>query len=135
MTLTEEQIRILQGKTCPYCQADSVMADSAEVYGRSYGPIWICRPCGAYVGCHKGTTRPLGRLANAQLRKLKVQAHDAFDKLWRKRYMTRTDAYAWLSKELEIPSDYTHIGMFSEATCQKVIDLCTKFIQQNLVRP
>jgi hypothetical protein len=34
------------------------------------------------VGCHKGTTKPLGRLADAELREWKKRAHAAFDPVW-----------------------------------------------------
>ena len=30
--------------------------------------IYICKPCDAYVGVHKGTDKALGRLANKELR-------------------------------------------------------------------
>lgn len=66
---------------CPYCERPAeFLASSARVYhGRDYGPVWACLPCAAWVGCHKGTTQPLGRLANAELRKAKMAAHAAFD--------------------------------------------------------
>ena len=37
-----------------------MLVDSAVIYGRSYGPIYLCIICGAYVGCHPGSTRPPG---------------------------------------------------------------------------
>ena len=53
---------------CDYCQASAELVDSKVIYGRSYGLMWLCRPCGAWVGTHEGTEKPLGRLANADLR-------------------------------------------------------------------
>lgn len=39
---------------CPYCGERAEFVDSAEVYhGQSYGLIYLCRPCDAYVGCHE----------------------------------------------------------------------------------
>src|SRR5580700_2416837 len=79
---------------CPYCEQPAKLVDSAEIYGgRSYGWAYLCSPCRAYVGCHDGTKRPLGRLANADLRAAKIRAHDAFDKLWRGGAMSRSQAY------------------------------------------
>lgn len=69
---------------CPYCGNPSRLVDSIEVYGnRSYGMMYLCKcvPGWAYVGCHKGTTVPLGRLADAELRAAKRAAHAAFDPL------------------------------------------------------
>jgi hypothetical protein len=107
---------------CPYCGAESILTDSAEVYhGRSYGPIYLCRPCQAWVGVHRGTIEPLGRLANGSLRALKREAHDSFDPLWRDGYMTRNRAYEWLSREMNVAE--AHIGEFDEDQCRTVITI------------
>lgn len=119
--LNERQKQILAGKICPYCGQPTEFVDSVEIYGTSYGMMYLCRPCGAHVGVHKGTDRALGRLATRGLRKLKHEAHEYFDKIWQLEYMKRTEAYAWLSDMLDLPPEYTHIGMFSEITCTRVI--------------
>lgn len=126
--LNERQKLIIAGKICPYCGRQTEFVDSIEVYGTSYGMIYLCRDCDAYVGVHKGTDRALGRLAQKQLRKLKHQAHEYFDKIWMNKYMTRHEAYAWLSRILEIPVEYTHIGMFSEVTCERVINFSKQLL-------
>lgn len=120
---------------CPYCNEEALLVDSAEVYnGTSYGMIWLCRDCDAYVGCHKNSKRhaPLGRLANKKLRLLKRQAHSAFDRLW-KRKMIRDDCskkearqagYTWLAKQLGIQVKECHIGMFDEELCRQAIKVC-----------
>ena len=99
---------------CDYCGKPARCVDSAIVYeGRSYGPIWYCKECQAWVGCHRGTNKPLGRLANAELRRMKRLAHASFDKLWRgKSAFTRRAAYEWLAEEMGLPVEQTHIGMF-----------------------
>jgi len=77
---------------CPYCGKNAVLTDSAVVYhGRSYGMIWLCRPCWAYVGTHKNSRKhaPLGRIANAELRDWKKKVHAAFDPLWKDGEMSR----------------------------------------------
>jgi hypothetical protein len=106
---------------CDYCGQRAVLIDSKEIYGRSYGRAWMCKPCQAYVGCHPGTTRPLGRLADKELREAKKAAHAAFDPLWKRGSMTRTQAYAWLSAALGIPAADCHIGMFDLSTCGRVV--------------
>jgi hypothetical protein len=94
------------------------------IYGRSYGLVWICSTwpkCDAYVGCRKGSDKPLGRLANPELRFWKKQAHATFDKLWQAGGdMTRTEAYVWLSRVLSITPDKCHIGMFDIEQCKAV---------------
>lgn len=52
---------------CDYCGRETEYVDSKVIYGKSYGKIYLCRNCMAYVGVHKGTDKPLGRLANAEL--------------------------------------------------------------------
>lgn len=120
---------------CPYCGGGSVLTDSAEVYRKSYGPIYICRPCRAWVGCHDGTTTPLGRLANAELREAKKQAHAAFDPIWQARRgdgrplrMGRSAAYRWLADEMGIDRAACHIGMFDVEQCRQVVALAQAYL-------
>lgn len=118
---------------CPYCQQPARLTNGDEIYPHradlGHKNFWKCTPCDAYVGCHDGTTTPLGRLADAELRKAKLAAHNAFDPIWRKfngnrRRSARSDAYAWLSNALGIPPHETHIGMMDLAQCAKVVELC-----------
>lgn len=113
---------------CPYCGQTPVCVDSSEVY--PYRPdlrglrYWLCRGCGAYVGCHRGSDRPLGRLANAELRRAKMDAHHAFDRLWRTGVKSRGDAYAWLAERLGMDRKDCHIGMFDVEQCNRVVAVC-----------
>lgn len=128
----------IQAPFCSYCGNKSELVDSERVYGRSYGMMYLCANypvCDAYVGCHPGTDKPLGRLANAELREWKKKAHAAFDPLWRNRVqgrqqMKRSEAYAWLAKELGLERERTHIGMFDVLQCKQVVELCmnTRFL-------
>ena len=121
--LTEEQREILSGRICPYCHVPTEYKNSIEVYGVDYGMIYYCPQCGAYVGVHKGTDRAKGRLANAELRRCKIEAHRYFDELYKRGLMKRREAYKWLSDQLGLPPEYTHIGMFNPETCAKVVDV------------
>lgn len=130
---SEEELSIMAGKLCPYCGSKPELIDSAEIYnGQSYGRAFICRPCNAYVSCHFGTETPKGRLANAELRQLKIEAHNVFDKIWKQKYKRgRYQAYYWLSKQLQRPFDLTHIGMMDEETCRKTIEVCTHYLREH----
>ena len=66
--------------SCPYCNAPAELVRGDVIYrGRPElhaKRFWRCAPCGAHVGCHAPNrrfgydgTQPLGRLANASLRK------------------------------------------------------------------
>ena len=67
-------------------------------------------------------TKPLGRLANAELRQWKQRAHAAFDPVWKARHMSRRDAYAWLAGQMGIKPQDCHIGMFDVNQCRAVVE-------------
>ena len=114
---------------CPYCNRDAELVTGAVIYPHrpdlAHKKIFRCEPCDARVGCHAKSGEPLGRLANAELRKAKMETHEVFDKLWKKehwgihcRSLTRGEAYRWLRLELNMTRDECHIGMFSVEKCQ-----------------
>jgi Protein of unknown function (DUF3268). len=113
---------------CPYCNTPAKLSSSCEVYqGRDYGMIWICANyprCDSYVGVHDGTDKPLGRMANRELRFWKKRAHAAFDPFWKTKKLKRVHAYSRLSRALGIPMKECHIGMFDVEDCKRVIDVC-----------
>jgi hypothetical protein len=122
---------VLNGTKCPYCGKATEYVDSACIYGRSYGMIYLCRPCDAYCGVHKGTDISLGRLANRELRELKKRVHAEFDILWAPKpagCFTRKQAYRWLADKMGLPIEETHIGMFSEELCRKAIVFLTPYL-------
>lgn len=114
--------------TCPYCGASAELVDGTVIYPHredlATKRFWDCRRCDAYVGCHDGTAKPLGRLANKELRGMKMQAHGAFDPLWRSGEMGRQEAYAWLAEALGIPPEECHIGMMAVDRCRAVVAAC-----------
>ncbi len=110
---------------CPYCHEAAKLVDSAIVYGRSFGPIWDCRPCDAYVGVHANspTHKAKGSLANRELREWRKRAHAAFDRLWQSGQMTRPAAYLLLQEKMGMNSREGHIGKFTIEQCRKVVEL------------
>jgi ssDNA-binding Zn-finger/Zn-ribbon topoisomerase 1 len=101
-----------------YCGADARLRRS------KYGPFWSCSlwpECDGTVGCHPGTTTPLGTLADKATRQARIKAHDAFDALWQplgKSY--RATAYRMLAEELEV--DEAHMGEMSREDCERVVE-------------
>lgn len=125
--------------TCPYCNnpaelvgGDAIYPHRPDLAGKK---MWRCQPCGAWVGCHDGTTTPLGRLANAELRKAKQAAHAAFDRLWQAKLRregctkkeARGAAYRWLADQMGLDRETCHIGMFDVDTCRRVVEICKPF--------
>lgn len=116
---------------CPYCGAQAEYTDSKDIYhGHSYGMIYICRACDAYVGVHNGSDMPKGTLANAELRYWRRLAHAAFDPLWQSGafYRRRNAAYSWLSEKMVLPKEETHIGRFDIEACKKLINIISQEI-------
>jgi hypothetical protein len=122
-------------KICRYCQQEAPLLRHRQKgypYWKDYGPTYVCVPCGAWVGCHEGTTNALGGLANAELREAKIAAHAAFDPLWQAKIRrdecskakARKAGYKWLSEQLGIPFERTHIGYMSLEECRKVVEVC-----------
>lgn len=123
-------------KTCAYCPRPAALLrldQPGYPYQRDYGPVWTCVPCKAWVGCHPGTENALGRLANAELRRAKQEAHAAFDPLWKRKMVrdsctkgtARKAGYRWLSEQMGIPYKDTHIGEFDVQQCRRVVELCS----------
>ena len=130
----EQPWHVLLGRICPYCGEATTYCDSAVIYGRSYGMIYRCEPCQAWVGVHKKHPKnALGRLANRELRKWKQAAHAHFDPLWKMsiRKHARINAYCWLGQQMGLEEARTHIGMFNVEQCKNVVKLCRKLLGKN----
>jgi len=115
---------------CPYCGNKAELVDSAVIYGRSYGMSWLCRPCDAYVGCHKNSRdhRPLGTLANKPLRALRGRVHAALDPIWKAGEAAdgptsnaRGRAYSWLAERMGLSEEQCHVGRFTDELCERAL--------------
>jgi len=65
---------------------------------------------------------------DATLVRARDSAHKEFDKIWKKRHMTRTEAYRWLAREMGVPYDDCHMGMMSVSDCRKVERLSAAYL-------
>lgn len=119
---------------CGYCGGSAPLVTGRELYPHrpdlAHVAAYWCRPCDARVGVHDGTDRPKGTLANAELRRARMDAHAAFDPLWRRgprrRFRRRGEAYRWLAGELGLALDDTHIALFDEARSRAVVAACER---------
>lgn len=133
---------------CPYCGKWSELVTGAEIYPHRPDlrdlKFYRCEPCDAYVGCHRGTLKPLGRLADAELRHWKKRAHKAFDPIWEERLkkrsatdrkytkaMARGGRYKRLAELLGIPRGECHIGMFDVELCKQTEALCNSGVLED----
>jgi hypothetical protein len=146
----------MQPLDCPYCGGKAPLDCTTKIYqGRDYGLAYICENfpvCDAYVGVHKNSGKPLGRLANKELRDWKIKAHAAFDELWQRKlaqrragkpgksgspggasypkHYARGAGYKWLREQLGIESKDCHIGMFDVDMCKRVVEVCSPYVKK-----
>lgn len=120
---------------CPYCGSQAYLQPAKVVYGdRTRDPaakVYVCArypACDSYVSAYRATLLPMGTLANRPLRRKRIMAHDALDRLCAAGYMTKTEAYHWLQVQMGLPESEAHIAKFSELRCQQVFDLCEQFM-------
>ncbi len=113
---------------CSYCNNYSEKQTGKQLYPHRKDlyqiTVYVCTSCNASVGTHKGTDKPLGRLANPELKQAKQLAHMVFDLMWRKGSMTRKEAYKWLAEKLDIDVKKCHIGYFDLQQCNNVVTVC-----------
>lgn len=107
---------------CPYCNNPAQFVDNALVYGRRYGNSYMaywCKPCNAMVGVHENDpARPLGTMANKELREWRIKAHAAIDPIWKDGRLKRQKVYQWLCRHFQYE---VHIGQSNVAQCQAII--------------
>lgn len=117
---------------CPYCRAKATLHPANYVFGKDAKPgslLYVCDrypACDSYVGAHQKTKLPMGSLADGDLRHKRIEAHKAFDWMWKSGLMTKSQAYKWMQAKLGIRSDYAHIAKFSYYMCDQLIAACSQ---------
>jgi len=108
---------------CDYCGKPAWLANGYTVKARCAGVVWACFECNAWIEVHADSPKlePMGRLANAELRAAKHEAHEAFDDIWKFGIMTRDQAYVWLSEEMGLPLEACHMAWFDVDDCRRVV--------------
>ncbi len=91
---------------CTGCgtEVDARLTDGSEMYSHrddlDSHQFWICDTCGAFVGCHPRSTRPLGYLASSEIKVWRKNIHAILDPLWKKKKIGRSQAYAYIGNRL-----------------------------------
>lgn len=121
---------------CPYCERPSMRMTGRELHPTRHDlaekHFHVCRNCDAWIGCRDGTWEPLGRLANAELRRAKQDVHIALEPIWQSamtmhnwtKSKARNLAYIWLATEMSIPNGRANIGDFDLDQCKLVKLIC-----------
>lgn len=79
---------MIHAPTCPACDLKARMTTGREVYPHRRDlwekPVYVCDGCGARVGCHPGTIKPLGLPVDEATRKARIILHHSLiDPLWK----------------------------------------------------
>ena len=116
---------------CLHCKQEAELTSGCEVYPHlpdlHQKPIWICRNCAAYCGCHPGTNVSLGYPANRDTRQARMKLHNLrLDPLWKKDKRTgrkgpfkRSEVYLYLQRCMHLAADEAHTGMFTIEQCRE----------------
>ena len=112
---------------CHYCSSHVMLGKN------HFGEIYICCGCRAYVGCHKGTTIPLGIVARKELRDLRRKGHDLLAALQKINEdmgvpKARQVVYQTLAVYMVTKPRETHMGWMNEEQAKKAI----KFLEDTL---
>ena len=120
-----------------HCGRPAVLR-SAEGICKTHRPgamVYVCSDypaCNSFVMAHPNTLAPMGSLAGPELRRLRYEAHQEFDRLYKTGLMTRNEAYRWLSYIVQAPMSHAHIGHLGEYYCRMVIRESRKLLSQKL---
>ena len=139
--------------TCDYCGRQAELVDGSVVYPgneRVVGKFfWFCKPCDAWTATHENspTHKPLGRLANGELRESRKRALSAFNPLWMAGYAMLSQAghtgskthcigiaYKWLSERMGMSTRACHIGVMNPQQCDQARRICQSLGNELLVR-
>lgn len=119
---------------CPYCGNEAKYCENKEIYGRNFGKsfmCYFCRLCDAYVGTHNNSKRPLGTMANKQLRVWRQITHREIDAYWKAGLCSRGRMYELLKI---IFGKVIHVGESDIEMCRKIIKATENEIPRLLKR-
>lgn len=116
---------------CPYCGQKAKLIDSKELFGHSYGYVYICEDCDARVGCKKGTCKPQGTMADAKTRVLRQKAYNAFASFWPKAgFINKDHAMTWLCKRIGVAFAEATFNRFDYEQCKAVLKVIAEEVKQ-----
>lgn len=109
--------------TCNICGSENVfLVSNSVVYGKEYGKVpyvYLCENCKSYVGVHPNM-KPMGILADDEMRELRKKCHALFDKTW-KDNKERSVRYAELAEKLDIKE--CHFSWMSKEELKKALTI------------
>ncbi len=116
---------------CPYCHSKAILRPARFVHEKNTivtgKHLYVCAnwpTCDAYVSAHDHNLRPMGVLANGELRNQRILAHRALERYRKVTGMTKRELYIWLRTKLDLAEKDAHVAAFTDEQCSQVIRLC-----------
>lgn len=121
---------------CPVCGHVAVLRDASFVYGKRSrgGHLYVCSQypkCDSYVTADETTLQPRGSLATGDLRHKRIETHRLFDQIWKRKIMSRPNAYKWIQDKFGLRAEHAHIGYFSSYMCDALMEECKKTLDNH----
>lgn len=114
------------GRLRCHCGSHVVLRDAGDVcrVHREGAKAYVCArypACNSYVMAHPDTLEPMGSLAGPELRRLRYEAHQQFNRIYESGLMSKQEAYQWLAGVVQAPMRHAHIGHLGDYYCREVI--------------
>jgi len=116
----------VQDLRCPEPGCDGKLTLKESKYGLFYGcGNWRRTGCRGSHGAHDDGA-PLGKPADGETKRARMQAHSVFDQLWKgpTKTLSRKQAYAWMQRAMNLSAAKAHIGMFTIEQCEELCRAC-----------
>lgn len=127
---------------CCECKNNVVprLTNGKEVYPHRYDlyhlPFWICDKCSNFVGCHHKTkqrTKPLGFIANKEIKLSRTHIHKLIDPIWKKGRISRKELYEKISESVGYRFHTGEIKSIDQA--REIYLSCMEIIKSQLKNP
>jgi len=150
--------KLPKAPSCLHCSEPAKRVTGRVIYPNSpdYHDLifYSCDPCGAYVGTHKVSTKPLGRPGNEETRNARKHLHKILDPIWKNAWQSpaygridpsdrearlsitrsaRSRVYRFLAECMGISREQCHTAMFDIEQCRFAWVIC-KGISYKIVK-
>ena len=125
---------------CPYCGSKAKLVHFYDIYGKDATHperyAWACArfpQCDSYVSTIKGSTKPAGTLADAQLRHERIEAHRVIKNVVESG-MDQHSVYRYLEDRMGLQRDQLHIASSGIYYCRLVQQILKSLLERLTIK-
>lgn len=118
---------------CPTCRGSASIRPRSWIGHDSGGNVLACDnypDCDTYVGVHRYTLRPMGRMATREVRWKRSVAHTWIDQMWQDYGYSRQQAYEWVAETLGLTDREAHVAKLSEGQLDTLIEAARAVVRK-----